>query len=92
MFDYVCDRLGSPSDLVKSWGGGGECDGRMRSTSAGIGLTGHSVILCMLSGARALLIALCLQVHTKGGKLRYKYSSGRLHGHFSVSVPRNDVI
>ena len=53
---------------------------------------GHSVILCMLSGARALLIALCLQVHTKGGKLRYKYSSGRPHGHLSVSVPRNDVI
>ena len=23
MFDFVCDRLGSPSDLVKSWGGGG---------------------------------------------------------------------
>ena len=22
MFDFVCDRLGSPSDLVKSWGGG----------------------------------------------------------------------
>ena len=21
-FDSVCDRLGSPSDLVKSWGGG----------------------------------------------------------------------
>ena len=21
MFDFVCDRLGSPSDLVKSWGG-----------------------------------------------------------------------
>ena len=90
MFDFVCNRLGSPSDLVKSWGGGG--DGRMRSTSAGIGLTGHSVILCMLFGARALLIALCLQVHTKGGKLRYKYSSARPHNHFSVSVPRNDVI
>ena len=57
------------------------CDDRMRSTSAGIGLAGHSVILCMLSGARALLIALCLQVHTKGGKLRYKYSSARPHGH-----------
>ena len=28
----VCDRLGSPSDVVKSWGGGGECDGRMPST------------------------------------------------------------
>ena len=67
----MCDRLGSPSDLVSL--GGGECDG-------------------VLSGARALLIALCLQVHTKGGKLRYKYSSGRPHGHFSVSVPRNDVI
>ena len=88
--DFVWNRLGSPSDLVTSWGGG--CDGRMRSTSAGIGLTGHSIILYMLSGARALLIALCLQVHTKGGKLRYKYSRGRPHGHFSVSVPRNDVI
>ena len=22
MFDFVCDRLGSPSYLVKSWGGG----------------------------------------------------------------------
>ena len=41
--------------------------------------------------SRALLIALCLQVHTKGGKLRYKYSSARPHGHFSVSVLRNDV-
>ena len=74
MFDFLCDRLGSPSDLVKSWGG--ECDGRMWSTSAGIGLKGHSVILYMLSGARALLIAVCLQVHSKGRKLRYKYSSG----------------
>ena len=46
----------------------------------------------MLSGARALLIALCLQVHTKGGKLRYKCSSGRQHGHFSDRVPGNDVI
>ena len=64
----------------------------MRSTSAGIGLTCHSVSLYMLSGGCALLIALCLQVHTKGGKLRYKYSSARPHGHFSVSVPRNDVI
>ena len=68
------------------------CDGRMRSTSAGIGLTGHSIILYMSPVVRALLIALCLQVHTKGGKLRYKYSSARPHGHFSVSVPRNDVI
>ena len=87
-FDFVCDRLGSPSDLVKSWGG---CDGRMQSTSAGSGLTGHSIILCILPVVRALLTALCLQVHTKGGKLRYKYSSARPHGHFSVSVPRNDV-
>ena len=37
MFGLVCDRLGSPSDLVKSWGGG-ECDGHMQSTSAGLGL------------------------------------------------------
>ena len=64
----------------------------MQSTSAGIRLTGHSIIFYMLSGARALLIALCLQVQTKGGKLRYKYSSGRPHGNLSVSVPRNDVI
>ena len=83
MFDFVCDRLGSPSDLVKSWGGGG-CDGRMQGTSAGIGLTGHSIILYMSSGARALLIALCLQVHTHGGKLGYIYNSGRPHGHLSV--------
>ena len=47
MFDLVCDRLCSPSDLVKSWG---ECDGRMQGTSAGIGLTGHSIILYMSSG------------------------------------------
>ena len=47
------------------------CDGRMQSTSAGIRLTGHSIILYMSSGVRALLIALCLRVHTKGGKLRY---------------------
>ena len=58
------------------------------STSAGIGLTGHSISLWMLSGARALLTALCLLMHTKGGKLRYKYSSARPHGHFSVGVPR----
>ena len=48
----------------------------MQGTSAGIGLTGHSIILYMSSGARALLIALCLQVHTNGGKLGYIYSSG----------------
>ena len=65
MFDFVCDRLGSPSDLVKSWGGGG-CDGRKRSTSAGIGLMDHSVILYMLSGPRALLIALCLRIQRAG--------------------------
>ena len=68
-----------------------KCDGRMQSTSAGSGLMGHSIILCMSPVARALLIALCLQVHKKGGKLRYKYSSARPHGQFSVSVPRNDV-
>ena len=56
----------------------------------GIGLTGHNIILYMSSGARALRIALCLQVHTKGGKLRYKYSSGRPHGHLVARVPRND--
>ena len=33
MFGIVCDRLGSPSDLAKSWGG--ECDGRVQGTSAG---------------------------------------------------------
>ena len=37
IFGLVCDRLGSPSDLVKSWGGGGY-DGRMQGTSAGMGL------------------------------------------------------
>ena len=79
LFDFVCDRLSSLSDLVKSWGGGG--DSRMRSTSAGSGLTGHSIILYVSPVARALLIALWLQVHTKGGKLRYKYSSARPHGH-----------
>ena len=63
------------------------CDGRMRSTSAGSGLTGHSIILYVSPVARALLIALCLQVHTKGGKLRYKYSSARPHGHLSVNMP-----
>ena len=57
----------------------------MQSTSAGIGLTGHSIILYMLSGARALLIALCLPVHTKGGKLRHTYSSGRPHGHLVLA-------
>ena len=49
-----------------------------------IGLTGHSAILYMFSVPRALLIALWLQVHTNGGKLRYKYSSGRQRGQFSV--------
>ena len=33
-FDSVCDRLGSPPELVKSWGGGGGVD-RMRSTFGG---------------------------------------------------------
>ena len=83
MFDFVCDRLGSPSDLVKSWGG--ECDGHVRSTSAGSGLTGHSIMLCMSPVARALIIALCLQVHTEGGKDRYKYSSARPHGHLVLA-------
>ena len=76
MFDFVCDRLGYPSDLAKSWGGG-ECD---------------SIILCMSSGARALLLALCLQVHTNGGKLGYIYSSGRPHGAFVFCVCREDWI
>ena len=78
MFGLVCDRLGSPSDFVKSWRG--ECDGRVLGTSAGVVLMGYSIILYLSSVARALLIALRLQVHTKGGKLRYKYSSGRPHG------------
>ena len=47
----------------------------MGSTTAGSVPTGHSVTLYMLSVPRALLIALWLQVHTKGGKLRYRYSS-----------------
>ena len=29
----------------------------------------------------SLLIALWLQAHTNGGKLRYEYSSGRQRGH-----------
>ena len=37
MFGLVCDRLGSPSDLVKSWGGGG-VDGHMQGNSAGLGV------------------------------------------------------
>ena len=51
------------------------CDGRMRSTTAGSVPMGHRVILYMLAVPRALLIALWLQVHTKGRKVRYKYSS-----------------
>ena len=47
MFDFVCDRLGSPSDLVKSWGG--ECDGRMRSTSAGNSGINTAVRDCMVT-------------------------------------------
>ena len=42
-FDSVCDRLGSPSDLVKFFfgGGGGECDGRMWSTFGVQCITGY---------------------------------------------------
>ena len=68
------------------------CDGRMRSTSAGSGLTGHSIILYVSPVARALLIALCLQVHTKGGKHRYKYSSARPHGHLVLACRGTMVI
>ena len=53
MFDFVCDRLGSPSDLDKSWG---ECDGRVRSTSGGGGVLGlrATVPYCTCSLCRAL--------------------------------------
>ena len=64
----------------------------MQSTSAGIRLTGHSIILYMSSGVHALLIALCLLVHTKGGKIRYKYSSGRPHGHLVLACRGTMVI
>ena len=38
------------------------------------GLTGHSIILYMSTGARALTIALCpVKVCTNGGKLEYIY-------------------
>ena len=41
--------------------------------SAGSVIAGYSVVLCMSPVARPYH-ALCLQVHTKGGKVRYKYS------------------
>ena len=43
--------------------------------SAGSVIAGYRVVLCMSPVARTLIMALCLQVHTKGGKVRYKYSS-----------------
>ena len=59
--------------------------------------------LCMLSGPRALFIALCLQVHTNGGKPGYIiytqvsrhlyahiYSSGRPHGPLVCLACRED--
>ena len=60
--------------------GGGGVTVACRVPRREVGLMGHSIILYLSSGARALLIAMCLRVHTKGGKLRYKYSSGRPHG------------
>ena len=67
MFGLVCDRLGSPSDLVKSWGG--ECDGLMQGTSAELGLY---IILYMSTRARPLTIALCpVRVCSDGGRLEY---------------------
>ena len=82
MFDFVCDRLGSPSDLVKSWEG--SVTVACGVPRGDIELTGHSAILYLFSVTRALLIALWLHGHTNGGKLRYKYSSGRQRGHLSV--------
>ena len=57
LFGLVCDRLGSPSDLVQSWGGSVTVACRVLRRE--VGLTGHSIILYMSAGARALTIALC---------------------------------
>ena len=51
-FDSVGDRLGSPSDLVKSWGGGGSVTVTCIVLSAGSVIAGHSVVLCMSPVAR----------------------------------------
>ena len=58
LFGLVCDRIGSPSDLVKS-GGGGDVTVASRVPRREVGLTGHSIILYISAGSRALTIALC---------------------------------
>ena len=52
----VCDRLGSPSDLVKSWRGSVMVACRVRRRE--VGLTSHSIILYMSAGSHVLTIAL----------------------------------
>ena len=89
MFDFVCDRLGSPSDLVKSWGGSVTVACRVPRWGLDLWVT-VSYYTCHLG--RALSSSLCLQVHTNGGKLGYKYSSGRPHGHLSVLACRENCV
>ena len=62
----VCDRLGSPSDFVKSWGVGGVTVACVLSACSV--LLGTVLLLSVSLVVRALFIALCLQVHTKSGK------------------------
>ena len=60
--------------------------------SAGSVIADHSVMLCMSPVARALIMSLCLQMHTKGGKIRYKYSSTGIAWSLLVSVCRGMML
>ena len=78
MFGLVCDRPGSPSDLVKSWGG--ECDGRVQGTSAGgwaYGPQYHVVYIgwstCSYHGAVS-----CQSVQIAGNGSIYSVVGGRM--------------
>ena len=66
----VCDRLGSSSDLPKSWGGGSvavACGVRLACSV----LLGTVLLLSVSLVARALFIVLRLQVYTKSGNTWY---------------------
>ena len=56
--------------------------------SAGSVIAGYSVVLCMSPVARALIMALCLQVHTKSGKVRYKYSMVTFRSYQNIPLQR----
>ena len=91
MLDFGCDRLGSPSDLAKSWGGGGvtvEC--RVLSGDWTYGSQYH--LIHFIWGARSPHSAVSTGAYKWRETWVFIYSSGRPHGPLVFLACREDWI